>query len=60
MSMPVIIASAIARKTAARALRTGAKAAATKGAARMVRAAAKNGTKLAGLGLLLRLTRPWA
>jgi len=60
MPTPVIIASAIARKTAAHVLRTGAKAAASKGPVRMIRAAAKTGTKLAALGLLLRLTRPWA
>ena len=60
MSASVILASHIARKSAARAVRTGAKLVAAKGAVQIARRAARTGTQLAALGLLLRLTRPWA
>ncbi len=54
------LACCIARKPARHALRTAATIVAAKGAVRVVRTTLRTGAQLATLGLLLRLTRPWA
>ncbi len=60
MLMTAPLVTHIARKGAARVVRIGVKVVAAKGAVRFARNAAKTGTRLAALSLLLRLTRPWA